>query len=366
MGQKNSGKLSFMVINSVLVSKLSAKLAPILILMMTLSLLGLGAAQTQTEDCEQCGMTVDATGQQRFVIIDQNGDNHIACCPICALKLLKTYPSLALTSFCDYHGPDYPILITATNHGKDVTVNPESAFIIVGGSCSKNRIVYDPEAADALLASPNNGTSIWLSPLSNDQVAKNATRLSIAQAVVKYSGLTFDSTVCEACGMTVSADSQARYRITDGQGNLHYVECFMCALELINQYDTLHIETTCDWYGPGYPIIVDSKGYGQTVNVNPSNAIFLRGGSCVTARVAYNQTAADNLLTNGFSQYASSEQHYSLPSTTEVKSVKNAIQTWYIQADTNQGPVSITLIFALVIGLVMIGGSVVAYKKLKH
>ena len=335
---------------------------------MLASFFGAVTAQTEYKNCEQCGMKVDTVGQARFVIVDSNGDNHIACCPICALKMLKDYSSLAISSFCDCLGPDYPILITATNHGKDVTVNPESALIIAGGSCTKNRIVYGPEAADALLSSPNNGTSRWLSPLTNDPVAKNATRLSINQAAIKYSGITLDSTICETCEMTVSADSQTRYRITDAQGNRHYVECFMCALQLINQYEILHIETTCDWYGPGYPIIIDTTGFGQNIEVSPTTAMYLRGGSCVLARAAYNQSAADNLLAYGFSSNTSPEQQYTLPTRTDVVLVRDAIQTWYARDETIDNTIStnLVLIIAIAIGVVIVVVSLLAFRTLRR
>jgi hypothetical protein len=344
---------------------LREKIVTILILIISINFLGIVSAETQDAVCEQCGMTVDSIGQSRFRIVDPSGNTHVACCPVCALKLLKTYPSLNITTFCDYRGPDYPITIIATNHGKDVTVNPPTALIILGGSCSKNRIVYDTEAADALLSSPNNGTSIWLSPLSNDTVAKNSTRLGINQAAIMFSGVTRDSTECEVCGMTVSADSQLRYKVIDGEGNRHYVECFMCALKLINQYETLRIETTCDWYGPGYPIVIESKEYGQKVAVSPSTAIFLRGGSCVTARAAFNQTAADNLLTYGYSSFTSPEQLYSLPPSTEVKLVSEAIKTWYAQpVDDTSSTLLLILVVAAGIGVLVV--SILAFNKFRH
>ena len=62
--------------------------------------------------------------------------------------------------------------------------------------------------------------------------------------------------------MDVTSESQVRYRVTDGNGKAHYVECYMCALQLINDYESLHIETYCDWYGPNYPITVDTSNYG--------------------------------------------------------------------------------------------------------
>jgi hypothetical protein len=312
-----------------------------------------------------------------------------------------------ITSFCDYYGPSYPISIISKNNGTDVTVNPTDALIITAGGCTKNRIVYNSSASDALLALPNNGTSKWLSPLSNDTANANPTTMGIAQvALLNGIGLpsptptstatptpspspsrsTSPSTSpistpttspqptatngvtlqCEACGMDVTPESQARYNITDGNGNVHYVECFMCAMQLINDYETVHIETYCDWYGPNYPITVDTSNQGAMVNVNPSTAIFLRGGSCVTARAAYNQTAADNLLTNGFSQYTSPEQHYALPSTTQVKLVNDAISTWYAKADATAAPTSLILALTLATGIVIIAGSIIAYKKLKR
>jgi hypothetical protein len=364
-----------------------------------------------TSACESCGMTVDVTGQARFKIFDNTGTLHIACCPICALRLQRIYRDLNITTFCDYYGPNYPIIINARNNGTDVTVNPPDALIIAAGSCTKNRIVYNPSAADALLAPPNNGTSKWLSQLTNDTVAANATRIGIAQAaLINGEGLpspspspspsssatssptpssspsispstsasstpigspeptaTFGGILqCEACGMDVTPESQARYKVTDGNGNVHYVECFMCAMQLINDYETLHIETYCDWYGPNYPITVVTSNYGKTVSVSPSTAIFLRGGSCVTARAAYNQTAADNLLENGFSQFTSPEQQYSLPSTTQVKLVVEAISAWYAQADATGAPTSLTFVLISVLGVAVIAGSILAYKKLKR
>jgi hypothetical protein len=360
-----------------------------------------------TSVCEQCGMTVDVTGQARFKIFDSTGTLHIACCPICALRLQRTYNDVNITAFCDYYGPNYPIAIITKNNGADVTVNPSNALIIAAGSCTKNRIVYNSSAADALLAPPNNGSSKYLSALTNETVVADATRLGVAQAALingvglpspspspspsltpspttssSTSPTTSPSTKptaspeptatigamvdCEACGMNVTADSQARYRLTDGTGKVHYVECFMCAMQLINDYESLKIQTYCDWYGPNYPITINTSNYGKTVSISPATAIYLRGGSCVTARAAYNQTAADNLFSNGFSQYTSPEQHYALPSNSQVKLVNEAISTWYAQADTTAAPTSLIFLLFVIVGIVVIVGSIIAYKKLKR
>ena len=107
--------------------------------------------------------------------------------------------------------------------------------------------------------------------------------------------------MCEACGMDVSPAAQAKYRITDENGTVHYAECYMCALRLLNKYSLVNITSYCDWYGPDYPIRVESSQYGKVITIDPSTAMFLNGGSCVANRVAYNQTAADDLMENGFS-----------------------------------------------------------------
>ena len=114
-------------------------------------LAGLTHGQVTTQPCEQCGMNVDATGQERFRITDASGGQHVACCPICAFKLIKTYGELTITSFCDYNGPTFPITINAKQYGSVLTVNPQSAQVILGGGCPKNRLVYNSAAADALL-----------------------------------------------------------------------------------------------------------------------------------------------------------------------------------------------------------------------
>jgi hypothetical protein len=166
--------------------------------------------------------------------------------------------------------------------------------------------------------------------------------------------------------MDVTSESQARYRVTDGSGNIHYVECFMCALQVLNDYETVHISTYCDWYGPNYPITIDSTNFGQTLTVSPSSSFYLRGGSCVTARAAYNQTAADNLIANGYSQYTSPEQLYALPSNTQVKLVTSAIQEWYAQPTTTDNPTSLVLVLVAVAGIAVVVGALLAYRKLRR
>jgi len=350
-----------------------------------------------TLPCDQCGMNVDTMGQARFKVFDANGILHPACCPVCALKMLKTYGQLNITSFCDYYGTSVPITITSKNYGVDTTVTPSTALVIVGGSCSKNRIVSSSAAADLLLASPNNGTSRWLSPLSNATVASNATRLSVPQAALQYgegppptptpspspsptvspSGATTHPTAtvaptqqptapptstpaateifCETCGMVVTADDEFHFNITDGQNQSRKVECIMCALNLIKFAETLHIETFCDWYGPNYKITIDSTGYGAQVTVNPDTAMYLYNGDCENNRIAYNQTAAENLKT-GYSLYTSLLQQHDWSTTPDVIPITQALELYVKKSTLDTAfPTTEIVIVSVAAAIVMVG-----------
>jgi hypothetical protein len=370
--------------------------------------------QMPTQTCEACGMMVAADAQAHLKVVDSTGTTHYVDCLKCALRLLKTYGELNVTTTCDWNGPAIVIAINLKNYTdghyvNSTTVNPSSALFIDGG-CTKNRVVYNQAAADALLAS--NGTSQYITMLQNVTIPSNATVLTIPQAATMYAfvaspdptptptptpptsptvtpiltakpspSVTPTKTsaptatpkpaavtiqTCEACGMDVPADAQAKYSITDGNGIVHYAECYMCALQLINRYDQVTIASYCDWYGPNYTVTVESSQYGKVVNVTPSTAMFLNGGSCVINRVAYNKSAADALLANGFSKYTLSEQHYDLPTGTKATTVEEAAMTF---ADTSPAPTSQTpliLIVATVVGVAIIATTCVAFWKMKH
>ena len=264
-------------------------------------------AQTSDKECETCGMTVDSMGQERFKILDSNGTRHYACCPGCTFKLLKTYTELNITSFCDLKGPSYPITIVAKKAGSVATINPTSALIINGGSCAKNRIVYDSAAADELLGPSHNGTSQWLSPITNATVMFNATRMGIAEALLMFGeGMV---SPCDKCGMNVDPTGQARLRILDGNGTTHIACCPMCALKLLNSTNgELSFSSYCDYYGPSAPIKVSIKAFGGDLQVTPSTVLVINGGGCTKNRIVYNSTAADALLAppnNGTSKWLS-------------------------------------------------------------
>ena len=91
--------------------------------------------------------------------------------------------------------------------------------------------------------------------------------------------------------------------------------------------------------------------------------MFLNGGSCVINRVAYNQTAADALLANGYSAYTLPEQHYDLPKETTLTPLTQAATT-STKNDSAQTPI-IPIAIGAFAGAAIIALSVVAYKKFK-
>jgi hypothetical protein len=362
------------------------------------------AQMPQTQTCEACGMMVTADSQTHLKVVDSTGSTHYVDCLKCALKLLKNFGELNITATCDWNGPNSIITINLKNFMNSTIVIPSTALYIDGG-CTKNRVVYDQAAADALFA--NNGTSQYSTAIQNVTIPTNATVLTIPQAANLYaftsspdptqsatpttspttSSIPTSTThpsasptvtipqistpnptiittqTCEACGMDVAADAQAKYTIIDGNGLTHYAECYMCALNLIKHYDKLTITSYCDWYGPNYTVTVQSQNFGKEVTVTPSAAMFLNGGSCVINRVAYNQTAANALLLFGFSKYTLPEQHYDLPKETNVTTVAQAALT--LTTNNNNQTPTVPLIIGVLAGIAIVSLSVVAYKKLK-
>ena len=171
---------------------------------------------------------------------------------------------------------------------------------------------------------------------------------------------------CETCPMQVGADAQQHFAVYDGDGTRHWVECIGCALKLLKTYDTIRIETYCDWYGPDYPVVAEISQQGAVTTVNPSTAVILVGGGCTANRVAYNQTAADELLANGYSEYTMMMMQQALPANTNVTTIQKRALTFAATSE-EAAPQSYLLPAVIaVVGIVVIAGAIVAYKKVKR
>ena len=177
-------------------------------------------------------------------------------------------------------------------------------------------------------------------------------------AVVGVSGYTIykqtSETHCEACGMLVTPEIKQHIVIVDGSGESHYACCQACMLRLLDPnkgYSTLHIETYCDYYGPEYKITIDSTQNGNNTVTTPDTAVILLGGkvvaSCANNRIAYNKTASDRLISDGYSAYTMSWQRNPLPQGTPVIPVAMVAKTM-AQKGISYTPPSLT--FPLLLG----------------
>jgi hypothetical protein len=171
---------------------------------------------------------------------------------------------------------------------------------------------------------------------------------------------------CETCTMKVGADAQNHLKVYDGNGTIHYVECIGCALKLLKNYDTLSIETYCDWYGPNYTITADITEHGSRATINPSTALLLVGGGCTGNRIAYNQTAADELLLNGFSHYTMMMMQQALPANTNTTTISERASNYAQNSEIQPSSSPFVMILLAIIGLTVIIGSVIALRKLRH
>jgi len=157
-------------------------------------------------------------------------------------------------------------------------------------------------------------------------------------AVVGVSGYTIykqaSETRCETCGMLVTPEIKQHIDIVDGSGTPHYACCQACMLRLLDPnkgYSTLHIETYCDYYGPDYKITIDCTQNGNNTVTTPNTAVILLGGkivaSCANNRIAYNTTASDRLIADGYSAYTMSWQRSPLPQGTPIIPVAMVAKT---------------------------------------
>lgn len=169
---------------------------------------------------------------------------------------------------------------------------------------------------------------------------------------------------CETCPMKVGAQAQEHLMVYDGSDTRHYVECIGCAFKLLTSYDTLQIQTYCDWYGPQYTITANISQHGAVATVHPTTALVLAGGGCTGNRVAYNQTAAEALLLHGFSEYTMTMMQQPLPATTNTMTIAEKAQT-YAQSQETAEPFPLVPLLLAILGVGVAAGSFVAYKKLR-
>lgn len=197
----------------------------------------------------------------------------------------------------------------------------------------------------------------------------------VALAALGYTGVfafnQYSVKRCEACGMEVTSEIQSHIKITDGNGAAHYACCQGCMFRLLDPVKgspTLHIETYCDYYGPNYRIVIDASKNGNVTVCQPATASVLLGtkivASCANNRIAYNQTAANALVAQGYSQYTMKWQQQALPAGTPVMSVPAVAVAMAKKGMAYTAPSALVPGIVGAVGVFTLLGAVVAYKKL--
>lgn len=193
--------------------------------------------------------------------------------------------------------------------------------------------------------------------------------------VIGFSGYSvykqISETHCEACGMLVTTEIREHIEIMDESGSAHYACCQACMFRLLDPdlgYNNLHIETYCDCYGPDYKIIIDCTQNGNHTISNPTTAVILLGGkivqSCANNRIAYNSTAAEILIDQGFSTYTMSWQRNPLPPMTPVIPVAMVAQNMALKGISYTAPSLILPLSVGGFGLVILILSMLMFRNL--
>ena len=173
--------------------------------------------------------------------------------------------------------------------------------------------------------------------------------------------------------MIITSDMKEHIFITDSQSNRIYACCQACMLRILDPvkgYDQIHIETFCDWYGPEFKIIIDARNHGNSTVVNPYTALLLLGAmvvpGCSNTRIAYNQTAAEMLLMDGYSKYTMIHQRNELPEGTPIKTIPSAATTLSTTVGiTYIAPKPWLVIAPTVIGIIILAECLMMHKSLE-
>lgn len=180
----------------------------------------------------------------------------------------------------------------------------------------------------------------------------------------------FSRSRCEACGMMITAASDANYRIEDTSTNQKlYACCSGCMLRLAAAHPDMHIDALDSWYGGSAPTISIDIADGNVSSVNPDTTRIILGSkvtnSCASNRIAINQTSADLLLANGYNaDNPLSPFETTVPSGAPKLTVQQAIVPLKAKGITYTPPSPITMYAAVVAGVAVLVIGVIAWKKL--
>jgi len=134
-----------------------------------------------TAACEACGMEIAKDDFSTIRIASETGENHWACCPVCAMVMSLYYENATLQCGCFSCGENVTIELV---EGNITSVSPSdgtyNVTMIFGMSCMKNKLVCSNECADDVRSEYD-----WATGLPTKTMGQT---LSIAE--MKYSQFT--------------------------------------------------------------------------------------------------------------------------------------------------------------------------------
>jgi hypothetical protein len=205
-----------------------------------------------------------------------------------------------------------------------------------------------------------------------------ATGLVVLIAVLLFGALgyfyfeNYGKSRCEACGMIISAESDVNYRIIDTSTDLRvWACCSGCMLRVVAAHPNLGIEALDSWWGESAPKISISVVNGNVSSVSPGTTLIVLGSkitnSCVSNRIALNQTSAELLVADGYnSNNPLSPFKTSVPANAPLLTVQQALVPLKAKGITYSGPSALPLYGIATAGVIVLVTSIVAWKKLAH
>jgi hypothetical protein len=175
---------------------------------------------------------------------------------------------------------------------------------------------------------------------------------------------------CEACGMVISAESDANYRINDTSTDQKlWACCSGCMLRLAAAHPDMHIDALDSWYGESVQKISIDIADGSVSSVSPDTALIVLGSkvtnSCVSNRIALNQTSAQLLRDNGYNaDNPLSPFKTEVPATAPLLTVQQALVPLKAKGITYTSPSPITMYAAAIVGVAVLVIGITAWKKL--
>jgi ABC-type antimicrobial peptide transport system permease subunit len=175
---------------------------------------------------------------------------------------------------------------------------------------------------------------------------------------------------CEACGMLITPEMDANFKVIDVNTNQRvWVCCPGCMLRVVAAHPNVHIEALDSWYGTSAPKIIIEIRNGTVVSVDPPTTKILLGSaitnSCSSNRIAINDTSVELLLKYGYNdKNPLTVFKTQLPAGTPVLTIDQALPRLKAKGIAYVPPSMAFIISIIVIGIVILIVGAFTYKKL--